>query len=203
MSIYSAEKPQTFPRQRSKASPSLPTMYAALPPAEADHNRMLGRLTLQLLDGHPEDVIAVTDRLIGAMREAEHSLEARDLRILRSLAELELCAGDAGDRAPAAATALHFAQRIFPKLARQLSMGSISPVAPGHRARPSTAPALTPREIEIVDLTARGFSNLEIARLLWISEQTVKKHQSNLFRKLEVRNRTEAVTKARHLGLLP
>jgi DNA-binding CsgD family transcriptional regulator len=166
-------------------------MYAAFP-ADADHNRMLGRLTLQLLDGHPEDVLAVTDRLIGAIREAEHPSEARDLRILRSLAELDLGAGDAGDRAPAAATALHFAQRIFPKLARQLSMGSISPVA-----------ALTPREIEIVALTARGFSNQEIARQLWISEQTVKKHQSNLFRKLDVRNRTEAVTKARHFGLLP
>lgn len=200
MSIYSAEEPPTLPRQRSKAAPCLPAMNAAFP-ADDLHERTLGMLTLQLLGGHPEDVIAATDRLISAMRDFEHPSNMRDLRILRSLAELDL-GSDAGNRAPATVTALHFARRIFPILNRQLSMDWISSLPPDCRTWPETAPSLTPREAEIVDLTARGLSNQEIAEQLWISEGTVKKHQSNLFRKLEVRNRTEAVAKARHFGLL-
>jgi DNA-binding NarL/FixJ family response regulator len=51
---------------------------------------------------------------------------------------------------------------------------------------------LTSREIEILGLTAQGFTNSRIARELWITEQTVKFHLSNTYRKLGVANRTEA-----------
>ncbi|MBK6831936.1 MAG: hypothetical protein IPG92_14925 [Flavobacteriales bacterium] len=50
---------------------------------------------------------------------------------------------------------------------------------------------------------ATGSSNQEIADKLFISLPTVKSHTSNLFMKLEVRRRTEAVHKAKSLGLLP
>jgi DNA-binding NarL/FixJ family response regulator len=51
---------------------------------------------------------------------------------------------------------------------------------------------LTPRELEILRLAARGFTNRRIAARLWVTEQTVKFHLSNTYRKLGVTNRTEA-----------
>lgn len=61
---------------------------------------------------------------------------------------------------------------------------------------------LTEREHEILQLIAKGYSNKEIAAALFISDNTVKTHISNLFDKLGVRDRTEAVTKALRLGWL-
>lgn len=61
---------------------------------------------------------------------------------------------------------------------------------------------LTERELEILQLIAKGHSNKEIAAALFISDNTVKTHISNLFEKLGVRDRTEAVTKALRLGWL-
>jgi two-component system nitrate/nitrite response regulator NarL len=60
---------------------------------------------------------------------------------------------------------------------------------------------LTPRELEIVKALARGLSNKAIAKELWITEQTVKFHLNNVFRKLEVSNRTEAARWALSKGL--
>jgi DNA-binding NarL/FixJ family response regulator len=54
------------------------------------------------------------------------------------------------------------------------------------------AEELTPREREILGLAARGHTNARIGRELWITEQTVKFHLSNVYRKLGVSNRTEA-----------
>lgn len=61
---------------------------------------------------------------------------------------------------------------------------------------------LTEREHQILQLIAKGHSNKEIAATLFISDNTVKTHISNLFEKLGVRDRTEAVTKALRLGWL-
>jgi DNA-binding NarL/FixJ family response regulator len=51
---------------------------------------------------------------------------------------------------------------------------------------------LTPREREILQLVAEGHSNAQLARMLWVSLETVKFHLSNIYEKLEVSNRTEA-----------
>jgi DNA-binding NarL/FixJ family response regulator len=51
---------------------------------------------------------------------------------------------------------------------------------------------LTPRELEILRLVADGSANSQIAHELWVTEQTVKFHLSNVYRKLGVANRTEA-----------
>ena len=60
---------------------------------------------------------------------------------------------------------------------------------------------LTPRELEILQLVAGGASNGVIARELWVTEQTVKFHLSNVYRKLGVGNRTEASHYAHVNGL--
>jgi DNA-binding NarL/FixJ family response regulator len=61
---------------------------------------------------------------------------------------------------------------------------------------------LTPRELEILRLVAGGASNGHIARELWVTEQTIKFHLSNTYRKLGVENRTQASHAAYGLGLL-
>jgi len=63
--------------------------------------------------------------------------------------------------------------------------------------------SLTDRELEILRFVASGATNAEIARQLWITQQTVKFHVSNVYRKLDVGNRTEACHYAHVNGLLP
>lgn len=62
--------------------------------------------------------------------------------------------------------------------------------------------ALTDRELQILQLVAAGATNGEIARQLWITQQTVKFHVSNIYRKLDVANRTEACHYAHVNGLV-
>jgi len=63
--------------------------------------------------------------------------------------------------------------------------------------------AITPREMEILELIAQGMSNREIAGKLFVSENTVKTHSSRVFDKLGARRRTQAVRLAKEFGLLP
>ena len=61
---------------------------------------------------------------------------------------------------------------------------------------------ISERELEVLVLMAQGLSNQEIADRLFVSLATVKSHASSLFGKLDVRRRTEAVHKAKSLGLI-
>ena len=62
---------------------------------------------------------------------------------------------------------------------------------------------ITPRELEILEALAAGFSNREIAERLFVSENTVKTHTARVFDKLGARRRTQAVQSAREAGLIP
>lgn len=62
--------------------------------------------------------------------------------------------------------------------------------------------ALTKREVEILGMMAAGYSNREIAKACFVAEGTVKNHISNILSKLGVRDRTRAVLRALHLGLM-
>jgi DNA-binding NarL/FixJ family response regulator len=78
--------------------------------------------------------------------------------------------------------------------------------APGPFARNVAAIAslgLTGQEVRVLEALAAGQSNKEIARSLGLSPNTVKTHVGNLFAKLEVSRRTQAVGKARELQLIP
>jgi predicted ATPase/DNA-binding CsgD family transcriptional regulator len=61
---------------------------------------------------------------------------------------------------------------------------------------------LTPRELEVLQLVAEGWSNREIAQELVVTVGTVKKHLNNIFSKLHVRSRTQTIARARELDLL-
>jgi DNA-binding NarL/FixJ family response regulator len=77
------------------------------------------------------------------------------------------------------------------------------PTVTAEASPPELAHNLTRRELEILRLVAEGSSNSQLAQMLWVTEQTVKFHLSNVYRKLGVTNRTEASRWAQLHGLLP
>ena len=85
---------------------------------------------------------------------------------------------------------------LAPPVAARLMSRLRTPAAPA-AAQPS------PRELEVLAAVARGLSNAEIGRELFIGEATVKTHLQRLFAKLDVDDRTRAVTVAIERGLLP
>jgi DNA-binding NarL/FixJ family response regulator len=90
-----------------------------------------------------------------------------------------------------------FEHSVFMPGSQAQAPGIVEQAAP--RERPG---GLTRRELEILKLVAEGHSNAQLARMLWVTEQTVKFHLSNIYRKLEVTNRTEASRWAQLNGLL-
>jgi LuxR family maltose regulon positive regulatory protein len=81
----------------------------------------------------------------------------------------------------------------------------LSPAEHTHTARlkAEMVEPLSEREIEVLSLIAEGLSNRQVAQRLVISPNTVRVHTANIYGKLGVANRTQAVTKARGLGILP
>ena len=102
----------------------------------------------------------------------------------------------------------HAARRIDPGYLAALlrACGQADAAAPPRRAAaapPGLAEPLTGRELEVLRLIAAGRSNQRIARELFVSLDTVKKHVTHLLGKLGAANRTEAVARALQLGLIP
>jgi len=97
---------------------------------------------------------------------------------------------------------------ISPPLARLLLRRYQSGASPAQAAAPADLPpaeapgTLSPREIVILDLVARGISFAEIAQQLFISPHTVKTHVRNIYGKLEAHSRSHAVYIARQRGLI-
>jgi len=63
--------------------------------------------------------------------------------------------------------------------------------------------AISKRELEVLELMAKGMSNQEIAGQLFVSLNTIKTHSGKVFEKLEVKRRTQAVEKAKRLSIIP
>jgi len=88
-------------------------------------------------------------------------------------------------------------------LVREVVRGNVfHSFAPGAAPKEPSRHALTARELEILRFAAAGQSNSGIAERLWVTEQTVKFHLSNVYRKLGVANRTQASHYAHQYGLL-
>ena len=77
-----------------------------------------------------------------------------------------------------------------------------APIARGYRDDELLVEPLSLRELEILRLIAQGLSNLEIGERLNLAISTVKGHNRNIFAKLQVQRRTEAIARARELDLL-
>lgn len=80
--------------------------------------------------------------------------------------------------------------------------GSVRPSGQVKARESNELQGLTRRELEILRLVSEGHSNSELAKMLWVTEQTVKFHLSNIYRKLNVSNRTEASRWAQLHGVL-
>ena len=100
------------------------------------------------------------------------------------------------------------AHEISPAYVRQLLAAMPTPEAQQAEATPSPDPdvdwiePLSERELEILQLIAEGLKNREISDRLYLSQNTVKAHNRNIFSKLGVNSRTQAVARARALGIL-
>jgi DNA-binding NarL/FixJ family response regulator len=115
---------------------------------------------------------------------------------LHEVLEAGAIAMSAASRVPAAAAA--------PAL-RERGPATVAPIAAAPEpVAPVAAPRspLTTRELEILRAVAEGHTNARIGRQLWVTEQTVKFHLSNIYRKLGVSNRTEASRYALVHGLV-
>jgi len=129
------------------------------------------------------------------------------LEAIRSGASGYLLKGASADRVAEAIREVHAGGSVIqPALARRLIRQFVSP-APG--APPGGAPeaaggerVLTDRELEILELIAKGMSNAEAAKALGLSPGTVRTHLEHIYAKLDVSNRTEAVTQGIRRGLI-
>jgi DNA-binding NarL/FixJ family response regulator len=92
----------------------------------------------------------------------------------------------------------------LPAAIRQAAAGTIyGPVGASEEANGAEAAAgLTKKELDVLQRMTRGLSNAEIGRELWLSQQTIKFHLTNVYRKLGVANRTEAARVAMERGLV-
>lgn len=86
---------------------------------------------------------------------------------------------------------------VYPKLAERIFGGLRAGEDVNEKARElwneSRASRLTARELDVLACIAKGFSNQDIAQALFVSEKTVKNHLTNIFRKLHVNDRTQAL----------
>jgi DNA-binding NarL/FixJ family response regulator len=90
---------------------------------------------------------------------------------------------------------------LAPEITRRLIEDYVARPRPA-RTPDATFERLTPREVEVMTLIARGLSNAEIASRLYLSEPTVKTHVTRVFAKLGVRDRVQAVVLAYESGLV-
>jgi DNA-binding NarL/FixJ family response regulator len=154
----------------------------------------------------PEACTSSTERFVTAARAARPELKA----IAVSSAEDEdsirrtLAAGANAyvlKRAQAEDIAVAVRQTFAHSIHLARNLQPVGTVSNGSKHEDSTVVPLTRREREILALVAEGHSNAAMARQLWVTEQTVKFHLSNIYRKLDVPNRTAATRWAHEHGL--
>jgi len=175
------------------------------------------------------EAMGLLERLLQAAEEGERTGRVSEILVLQALAHE--AQGDSPSALVPLERALTLAEpegyvRVFvdegPPMAQLLSEAAARGIMPGytgkllaafeadshdspHPIAPASQPLgepLSQRELEVLRLIAQGLSNREISERLFLAIITVKGHNRNIFRKLQVRRRTEAVAHARELGLL-
>ena len=192
-------------------------VVADVNPLRQDLTRLvLRRVGIEVVEGSPSleqsaELAEIYDcdlLVVGAADEVDPSSVYRVLRKAHKLRpELVSVTGVEGASTSlieAALAAGSFAVVTQPVTADELSSVIRSAIADKRSEASSGTPRcrLTRREIGILRLVAEGRSNREVAKLLWVSDQTVKFHLANIYKKLGVRNRVEASAWAVSRGLV-
>jgi DNA-binding NarL/FixJ family response regulator len=160
-----------------------------------------GQEALELAERY-EPHVALVDLFLGTASGAEL---CRELRTRSQITNVLLFSGS-GRMSAAAARVAGASGFVSKGLGARDVMAAIRVIGLGGEvfgeAPPRAQEQLTEREREVLALVATGATNREIADELHLSHHTVKDYTRNVFRKLEVRNRAEAVQRAQRLGLL-
>ncbi|HWI74289.1 MAG TPA: response regulator transcription factor [Baekduia sp.] len=193
------------------AAETLQSSLRTVPPLDtvgyADSRRLVAadvaaaRPELIVIDGRRPDelILACVESLRQAVRRAKIIMITADAD--------EDWLGEACDNGLDAAVSVTVGSPMLGSLVRHIALGTVyHRFAPASSARTRVIDRpfsmLTAREMEILRLVASGASNGQVAATLWVTEQTVKFHLSNVYRKLQVANRTEASHYAHVNGLL-
>jgi RNA polymerase sigma factor (sigma-70 family) len=121
---------------------------------------------------------------------------------MRAGARGYLLKGARKDEIAHAVRAAAHGEAVFgPALARRMQSYFAESARIVQQAPPDALPELTEREREVLDLLARGKSTADIAQSISVSEKTVRNHLSNIFEKLQVTDRVQAVLRAKRAGL--
>lgn len=141
--------------------------------------------------------------VVSAMEDEEHAIHAFELGATGYLIKNSWF----GNFPQAVLQVVNGGASITPNLARRLMKrldgASRTGAAPAHASRTTgTGEKLSDREREILRLVATGYTSCEIGKRLGISDQTVNTHIKNMYRKLQVRTRAQAVNLASMRGLL-
>jgi two-component system response regulator DesR len=178
-------------------------MLSELPWVERCLSARTGEEAVALARRHDPDV-ALVDLFVGEESGPQISerlhLACSDLKVL-----LISGAGRISAEAASACGAAGFVPKDWPavdiaRAVRMVGLG-MSMFEPEGEGQPA-GPGLSPREQEVLELVATGATNREIAERLHLSPHTVKEHTSALYRKLQARNRADAVLRAQRLGIL-
>jgi DNA-binding NarL/FixJ family response regulator len=179
------------------------TMLAELPWVERCLSARNGEEAIAIARRHGPDV-ALVDLFVGDESGPEICEQLHRAR--RGLKILLISgAGRISTEAARACGATGFVPKDWPavdiaRAVRMVGLG-MSMFDPEEDVRPA-GPQLSTREQEVLELVATGATNREIAAALHLSPHTVKEHASALYRKLEARNRADAVLRAQRLGML-
>jgi DNA-binding NarL/FixJ family response regulator len=186
------------------------TVYVAarVPAIQAGLRAMLDQPGLELADHLPADVVVATsaelleDGASGSSAQAVVLLTAdeRQAGALQALGLRGWAVLPEDARAEQLAAAVHAAAEGLVAVPSSAA-SAVLPAQPTEVADPLLE-ALTPRELEVLQLVSHGLSNKLIARQLGISEHTVKFHVSSTYAKLGAASRTEAVSMAARKGLI-
>ena len=188
--------------RRGQVSKAIPRLRSELARSESSQ-RLWSALNMRIMLAEALDKAGDAKSALRLMREA--LLFGAEEGFVRIFRDEELFIGDLVARAAAPGPAASGREGAIPAdyAAKLVGNGNASGLGAGQsRAEPELPEALTPREQEILVMVAAGLPNSVLADRLFLSPHTVKFHLRNINSKLAAHNRTEAVAKARRLGLL-
>jgi ATP/maltotriose-dependent transcriptional regulator MalT len=187
---------------------ALERLQAILPQAE-QFKRVSSQIEIRVLRAMIEYALGEGDQAVHTLLSALALGEAEDYRRIyldegRVMAELLAACLDEQRQSRAYYPSLQYIENLL-EVCRQ-EVGIRTPTAKSGaaaRTQDDFTIFLSARELEVLSLIAQGKSNQEIADQLYLALNTVKRHASNIYDKLEAKKRTEAIAKARQLGLIP